>query len=596
MEYEIFLKNIYRFYWRSIKKFCYRAKKEFKTEKSKIKQEESVTLFVYITISWGVSFALFFINGNNFQEFFSTTALSVILLFLMKYTRDIVLNSFLICLALIEVIIHFTTYSRQSYEIIHFIILYSSPIFVYIFTRSILLSTMFCLTHISDTLQNLRYLDILCIELVDRQDTESKDIYNIESLFLISSKLRIYIIIVVWMSFRSRKRFISKFDSKVSEFNIIKKTLMKSNEDLVNSLKTKDYVLLSASHEFRNPLNVILGSIELALFDQISQNTMNYLNNIRENADLLVYFINNLLSSDILQKSTQIEKKMVNMWQFTKKIENSLKVLVGKTELYGEMFVSFNMPEILHIDEFYVTQILYNLISNAVKFTPQGFVGVIFSWVNGNEINESMRSPTQEEYFRQYLQEKTITKNENLHDEEAIPNQIPRSFFGMFKGDKNQKRFRTQETLPKSSSLLDNEASPRSKRNRSFYFQDKKIKSMNYYHLFSKYRTSNLNDMNFSIKNSPNKLNFKQQLPNEGFLKIEVIDSGYGINRKDFDEIYNKYKQVDSETHKRLGTGLGLWIVKNLCTQMQGEIKTHSVINQGSVFIALIKCNNIKIY
>ena len=85
-----------------------------------------------------------------------------------------------------------------------------------------------------------------------------------------------------------------------------------------------------------------------------------------------------------------------------------------------------------------------------------------------------------------------------------------------------------------------------------------------------------------------------QQLPNEGFLKIEVIDSGYGIHQKDFDEIYNKYKQVNSETHKRLGTGLGLWIVKNLCTQMQGEIKTHSVINQGSVFIVLIKCNNIQ--
>ena len=67
---------------------------------------------------------------------------------------------------------------------------------------------------------------------------------------------------------------------------------------------------------------------------------------------------------------------------------------------------------------------------------------------------------------------------------------------------------------------------------------------MNYYDLFSKYRTTNLKDRNFSIRNSPNKFNCMQQLPNEGFLKIEVIDSGYGIHQKDFDEIYNKYNSV----------------------------------------------------
>ena len=75
-----------------------------------------------------------------------------------------------------------------------------------------------------------------------------------------------------------------------------------------------------------------------------------------------------------------------------------------------------------------------------------------------------------------------------------------------------------------------------------------------------------------------------------GYLKIEVTDSGCGIKEEDIPKLFQKFGQVGTLDQKRLGTGLGLWILKDYCTKMEGNIIVHSVIKHGSTFIVLIKC------
>jgi len=75
-----------------------------------------------------------------------------------------------------------------------------------------------------------------------------------------------------------------------------------------------------------------------------------------------------------------------------------------------------------------------------------------------------------------------------------------------------------------------------------------------------------------------------------GFLRIEVRDTGQGMQASDLPKLFHQFSQVsNSAEHQQLGTGLGLWITQNLCLSMGGNIKAYSTYQEGSTFIAVVK-------
>jgi len=70
------------------------------------------------------------------------------------------------------------------------------------------------------------------------------------------------------------------------------------------------------------------------------------------------------------------------------------------------------------------------------------------------------------------------------------------------------------------------------------------------------------------------------------FLKIFVADSGIGIAQKDKERLFQKFEQVSSaQTGKPQGTGLGLYISKQIANKLGGDIWIESTeIGKGSVF------------
>lgn len=69
-------------------------------------------------------------------------------------------------------------------------------------------------------------------------------------------------------------------------------------------------------------------------------------------------------------------------------------------------------------------------------------------------------------------------------------------------------------------------------------------------------------------------------------VKIAVSDSGIGISPERIDEIFDPFHQLEnSYTKKYAGIGLGLSIVKNLVSLLDGEIKVESRLNRGTSFI-----------
>ena len=77
---------------------------------------------------------------------------------------------------------------------------------------------------------------------------------------------------------------------------------------------------------------------------------------------------------------------------------------------------------------------------------------------------------------------------------------------------------------------------------------------------------------------------------NQKDCKIEITDTGKGIDEKDLPNIWNRYYKKE-KNHKRnvVGTGLGLSIVKNILEQHNFKYGVNSIKNKGTTFYFQIK-------
>ena len=378
-----------------------------------------------------------------------------------------------------------------------------------------------------------------------------------------------------WSLHDSRAHLIFKLFEKQKEQEILNNKLQEKNIQLEEIAQSKADIFLNVSHELRNPLNIVSGFAELALIDKPNENTIPYLNNIHSGTKLLLFLINNFLDAYKMDhQELELFNDNVKTFDFIKKIWNSTKMLIMKKNLYGHLFISKNMPEYMEIDEMRVTQIIYNLVGNATKFTTQGYVSIVFTWIESESIDSMMKQPTEESYFREF-----------------ISREIPKRYKIFDKKETNQE---DNEISSIKRNLDDNlelpiiEESTIFRKHKTTFFHC--AKSFSYIKLFSGYYDVNLDQIDFPSY-QPTLKKPSRPSPNterKGHLKIEIIDSGCGIHPDQFKDLFKKFGQVGG-SQKRFGTGLGLWISKTMCVKMQGSLEFFSESDKGSVFVALIK-------
>ena len=142
--------------------------------------------------------------------------------------------------------------------------------------------------------------------------------------------------------------------------------------------KARSEFLSTVSHELRTPLNAINGITHLLLEENPKKNQLDYLSSLKFSGDYLTKFINEILEiNKIDSNKSEIEYTSFNLKKLLTDIKHSLKELAVVNNNTFNLEVDAAIPDYLIGDPTKLSQIILNLINNALKFTKNGNVTVI---------------------------------------------------------------------------------------------------------------------------------------------------------------------------------------------------------------------------
>jgi len=200
------------------------------------------------------------------------------------------------------------------------------------------------------------------------------------SFILLLSILGILMTVITWWilllkeSTNEVEKNLDKQNKKLEhEITIRSIAEQKANE----ATRTKSEFLANMSHEIRTPMNGIIGMSHLALLTSLDDKQKNYLQKIDDSAKSLLGIINDILDfSKIEAGKLTIEKIEFDLF---KTIDGVIDLIEFKAhEKNLELVVNYDvkMGKNFYGDSLRISQILTNLMSNAVKFTGSGEVGI----------------------------------------------------------------------------------------------------------------------------------------------------------------------------------------------------------------------------
>lgn len=139
----------------------------------------------------------------------------------------------------------------------------------------------------------------------------------------------------------------------------------------------KSRFLANMSHELRTPMTGVLGAVDLLMDTQPTSEQKNFLDLIRRSGQHLMGILNDVL--DISRIDAYAITLDVRPTLVLDVIEDVVQMLMPRAHLQGvALYAQIELADTTRVDAdaFRLTQILTNLIGNAVKFTPQGHVQV----------------------------------------------------------------------------------------------------------------------------------------------------------------------------------------------------------------------------
>jgi len=161
----------------------------------------------------------------------------------------------------------------------------------------------------------------------------------------------------------------------ISDRKQIEIQLQNTNQELARATRLKDEFLANMSHELRTPLNAILGmteGLQEEVFGAISEPQCKALHTIERSGNHLLELINDILDvAKIEAGHIELDCDSISVAYLCQSSLAFIKQQAVQKGIRLDINLQLNLPDLM-VDERRIRQVLINLLTNAVKFTPEG--------------------------------------------------------------------------------------------------------------------------------------------------------------------------------------------------------------------------------
>jgi len=156
-----------------------------------------------------------------------------------------------------------------------------------------------------------------------------------------------------------------------------RKRFEEQQKQLEEAMQTQSRFLANMSHEIRTPINTIIGLNEMTLREEISDEVAENAIHIQSASKMLLALINDILDlSKIESGAMELVETRYELSPVFSDIVNMNWVRAHQKGLEFQVSVSEQLPSMLYGDDTRIKQIINNLVSNAIKYTPKGLVSL----------------------------------------------------------------------------------------------------------------------------------------------------------------------------------------------------------------------------
>lgn len=191
-------------------------------------------------------------------------------------------------------------------------------------------------------------------------------------------------------------------------------TQAKASAETSNEAKLK--FLAMVGHEIRTPMNGIVGILSLLKETEMNNKQQNYVDTMQKSADTLTRMIEDVMEFTKLQ-SNQVQLKIQKCYvrETVKEVQSLLEPIAIQKKIGFFVEFSDDVPRMIMADPIRLRQILFQLVTNALKFTKEGYVKIYVSTraLRGNNHELSFRvsdtgvgvpKPLRESLFNDFFQ------------------------------------------------------------------------------------------------------------------------------------------------------------------------------------------------
>ncbi|WP_170147950.1 response regulator [Marinoscillum furvescens] len=167
-------------------------------------------------------------------------------------------------------------------------------------------------------------------------------------------------------------------------FFLFTDSLKRSKEQAEHAAKMKSDFLSMMSHEIRTPMNAVIGLSNYLLEDSPRKSQVETLNTLKFSAKNLLVIINDILDfSKIEAEKIEFEYTPVLLQGLMASLKKVFEPIAEEKNLKLVFDCDNRIPQVIRCDQTRTSQVLTNLISNAIKFTEKGVVKVKVELVAG---------------------------------------------------------------------------------------------------------------------------------------------------------------------------------------------------------------------